>query len=116
MSPLVPSESRRNVAFTCPRAPGSPLSGICISRFHFPPTTTGSRASIAGISPKIFRSSLRGSASSTISIAPSVETRTHTRRACIVRRLRSASEPGEAGVIATESVIDCMSVPPEPHC
>ena len=35
---------------------------------------------------------------------------------CIVRRLRSSSEAGEAGVMATESVMACISVPPEVHC
>src|SRR6266566_556393 len=116
MSPFLPRESSRNVARTSPSVPGSPLSGICISRVHFSPTATGPRASIAGISPKMCLSSLLGSASSTISIAPSVDTRTRTRFDCIVRRRRSSSEAAEAGVMATESVTDCISVPPEVHC
>src|SRR3954462_2100148 len=116
MSAFRPRESSRKVARTEPSVPGSPVSGICISRVHFSPTAIGPRESIAGISPNIRLSSPSGSSSSTISIAPSVETLTITRLACMVRRLRSASEPGDAGLIATESVIDCISVPPDVHC
>ena len=116
MSPFLPSESSRKVARTEPTAPGSLLSGICISLVHFSPMATGVRVSTAGISPKRCRSSLLGSPSSTISIPPSADTRSNTGFDCIARRLRSASEAADAGVIATESVIVCIRVPPEVYC
>jgi hypothetical protein len=53
MSPFLPSESSRKVARTEPTAPGSLLSGICISLVHFSPMATGLRVRTAGISPKM---------------------------------------------------------------
>jgi hypothetical protein len=87
-----------------------------ISRVHFSPTATTARESIAGISPKRWRSSPLASSRSITSTAPSVETRIIEFFDWSARRLKSASDAADEGFIVTESVMVCTRVPLLVHC